>query len=439
MFSYDPGQVISVAAPPVAPPVARATSILKKVANESQTLPLEEGAMVASEDGNVMEMSRVEKTAQGDDMEMTTGGGENVRTQTKLVQEVIHSRGTKSPEKAQAWNRTTVQGQDMELTKMGGRATMGGQADNLGIQVVAGQREVRSPQRAQAWNKTSIQGEDMEMTRAGTKHLGDRTSVNQLNMEMTKIVPQITIQGEQLFQQQDDMEMTLAVKEREEHVLPCQEEAAFAQAEESLWETMHSPIISVSPLLPIQPSRAKSQGELLRENFPSPAASPSPEMTRMLSGMPAKPKSKAGIWDGEVTSFMPVGESTRAIRIRLPAASRISPACSPVPKPASTTSPACSPVAKPGSKMEVGDLTSFAPGEEYESTRKLPSQLSRQEYQSLGLGARPKSPSQLSRQEYQYESLGARPKSSLKSPSVSPLPSATAKEVSNSCSIASKI
>ena len=220
---------------------------------------------------------------------------------------------------------------------------------------------------------------------------------------MTKIVPQITIQGKTLVQHQDDMEMTRAAEGSKVHVLPlpstspCQEEAAVAQAEESGWETMHSPIISVSPLLPIQPSKAKSQGELLRENFPSPAASPSPEMTRMLSGMPGKPKSKAGIWDGEVTSFMPVGESTRAIKIRVPAVS--------------TISPGCSPVVKPGSKMEVGDLTSFAPGEEYESTRKMPSQ--RQEYQSLG----------------------ARPKSSLKSPSISPLPSVAAKEVSNFCSI----
>merc|ERR1719209_1261434 len=188
--------------------------------------------------------------------------------------------------------------------------------------------------------------------------------------------------------------MTQAGKESQaNNISPCQEDAALAQAEESGWETMHSPIISVSPLLSIQPSKAKSQGELLRENFPSPAASPSPEMTRMLSGMPGKPKSKAGIWDGEVTSFMPVGESTRAIKIRVPAASSIS--------------PGCSPVVKPGSKMEVGDLTSFAPGEEYESTRKLPSQLQRQENQSLG----------------------ARPKSSLKSPSVSPLPSVAAKEV----------
>merc|ERR1719209_2401992 len=169
--------------------------------------------------------------------------------------------------------------------------------------------------------------------------------------------------------------MTRAGKENEARISPsispsCQGEAV-AQAEESGWETMHSPIISVSPLLTIQPCKAKSQGELLRENFPSPAASPSPEMTRMLSGMPGKPKSKAGIWDGDVTSFMPVGESTRAIKIRLPIAS--------------TISPACSPVTKPGGKMEVGDLTSFAPGEEYESTRKLParsSQLQRQEYES---------------------------------------------------------
>merc|ERR1719278_2529758 len=50
VFSYDPCQVISVAAPPVAPPVLRSTSILKKVANESHTLPLEEGAKVVSED-----------------------------------------------------------------------------------------------------------------------------------------------------------------------------------------------------------------------------------------------------------------------------------------------------------------------------------------------------------------------------------------------------
>ena len=361
---------------------------------------------MASEDCNAMEMSKVDNLVQGDDMEMTTGGSENIRTQTKLVQEVSRTRETQSPEKAQPWNRTTVQGQDMELTKMGSRAIMGdtslgGQADNLGIQ-----RE-RSPQRTQPWNKTSIQGEDMEMTRAGVKNQGNRTSVTQENMEMTKIVPQITIQGKTLVQQQDDMEMTRAGKESEQHVLPptspCQEEVAVAQAEESGWETMHSPIISVSPLLPVQPSKAKSQGELLRENFPSPAASPSPEMTRMLSGMPGKPKSKAGIWDGEVTSFMPVGESTRAIKIRVPAASSIS--------------PGCSPVVKPGSKMEVGDLTSFAPGEEYESTRKLPSQLQRQEYQSLG----------------------ARPKSSLKSPSVSPLPSVAAKEVSNFCSIFLKI
>merc|ERR1719201_2908756 len=106
----------------------------------------------------------------------------------------------------------------MELTKMGGRAIMGntsleGQADHLGIQGVERQRE-RSPQRTQPWNKTSIQGEDMEMTRAGVKNLGNQTPVNQENMEMTKIVPQITIQGKSSVQQ-DDMEMTRAGKESE--------------------------------------------------------------------------------------------------------------------------------------------------------------------------------------------------------------------------------
>ena len=381
----------------MAPPVAKASSILKKVANDGQTPPLEKGAkVVVSEDDNAMEMSKVVNTVQGQDMKATSGGNENMRTR----HEVSSTRVTKSPEKAQPWNRTTVQGQDMELTRMGGQGmrenSTGGQFENLGTQAGAGQRE-RSPQRTQPWNKTSIQGVDMEMTRAGVKNLGDRTSVNQENMEMTKVAPQIIIQGQSLAEQQDDMEMTRAGKESTTLATsPCQEEAAVGQGEESGWETMHSPIISVSPLLPIQPSKAKSQGELLRENFPSPVASPSPEVTRMLSGMPGKPKAKAGIWDGEVTSFMPVGESTRAIKIRLPAA-------------ASTISP----VVKPGGRMEVGDLTSFAPGEEYESTRKLPSQ----DFAAA----------QLQRQE--YESLGARPKSSLKSPSVSPLPTETAKEV----------
>ena len=433
--------MISTAAPPLAPPVARATSILKKAANESRTLPLEEGG---KDDDNTMEMTKV----QGEDMEMTRGGRGGENSTTQFSQEI------KSTEKAQPWNRTTVQGQDMELTKMGSKTIMGdtsvgGQVDH-GIQVATGQRErspqrtqpwnmtsvhgvdmemtragarigdrtsvnqgnmemtmitqqatierERSPQRTQPWNKTSVQGVDMEMTRAGAKNLGDQTSVNQGNMEMTKIAPQIKIQGISLIQEQDDMEMTQAGKESQaNNISPYQEDAAVPQAEESGWETMHSPIISVSPLLSIQPSKTKSQGELLRENFPSPAASPSPEMTRMLSGMPGKPKSKAGVWDGDVTSFMPVGESTRAIKIRLPAAP-------------STISPACSPVAKPGGgKMEVGDLTSFAPGEEYESTRKMPSRLQRQD----------------------YESLGARPKNSLKSPSVSPLPPVTSKEVGN--------
>merc|ERR1719361_752709 len=46
VFSYDPSQVISVAAQPVAPPLARASSILKKSGNggERQTLPREERA-----------------------------------------------------------------------------------------------------------------------------------------------------------------------------------------------------------------------------------------------------------------------------------------------------------------------------------------------------------------------------------------------------------
>merc|ERR1719458_2207731 len=157
VFSYDPCQVISVEAPPLAAPVAKATSILKKVANDGQTLPLEEGSKV---DDNAMEMSKVHKTVQGEDMEMTMGGGENPRT--RLSHEVSRTREIKIHEKAQPWNRTTVQGQDMELTKMGGEAVM---EDTSGGGQVAVVRRERSPQRTQPWNKTSIQGEDMEMTR----------------------------------------------------------------------------------------------------------------------------------------------------------------------------------------------------------------------------------------------------------------------------------
>ena len=400
VFSYDPSQVISVAAPPVAPPLARASSILKKNGNggERQTLPREERAeMVPEERSTIQKQNSLtkENAAQNEDMEMTMGVSENTRT--RLGHEVSLStrdRETVSPDAAQTWDRTTVQRQDMEMTKMMYKTTEEG--------VAAIERE-RSPKRTQPWNKTSIQGEDMEMTRAAGKTLGDRTSVNQENMEMTKVVPQIFIEGPSL-DQRDDMEMTRAAKGSAIQIMPatspCQEEVA---AEESGWETMHSPIISVSPVLPTQPSKApgKSQAELLRENFPSPVSSPSPEATCMLGGMPIKPKAKAGIWDGDVTSFMPVGESTRAIKIRLPAASIIS--------------PTCSPLARPESKMEVGELTSFAPGEEYESTRKLPSvnQLPRPDYESLR----------------KIPAGHVQPSSSLKSPSLSPLPTSTVKEV----------
>merc|ERR1719270_527142 len=189
------------------------------------------------------------------------------------------------------------------------------------------------------------QKHDMEMTRAGARSKLDRTAMTQENMEMTRIPPKLIVTNHQ-----DDMEMPS---------LPSSQDVVAVQGEESGWETMHSPVISVSPILPELPVKTKTQGDLLRENFPSPAASPSPEMTRMLGGMPVKPKTKAGIWDGDVTSFMPVGESTRALKFRVP--------------PPSTFSPSCSPPAKASHGAgEVGDLTSFAPGEEYESTRKLP-------------------------------------------------------------------
>merc|ERR1719206_125477 len=225
-------------------------------------------------------------------------------------------------------------------------------------------------------NRTSMAHDAMEMTRTNSDRLGqghslqqehdrassrskvDRTVMTQENMEMTRVPPKVIVSNHQ-----DDMEMTRAQMEGVIEVSPGepspQEDVVAVQSEESGWETMHSPVISVSPILPDLPVKTITQGDLLRENFPSPAASPSQEMTRMLGGMPVKPKTKAGIWDGDVTSFMPVGESTRALKFRVP--------------PPSSFSHNCSPLAKASHAAgEVSDLTSFAPGEEYESTRKLP-------------------------------------------------------------------
>merc|ERR1719422_106906 len=268
---------------------------------------------------------------------------------------------------------TSVEQDDMEMIKAGGR-TIGNRTtniqDNMEMTKIVGgfirnntsvahdaMEMTRTNSDRQGEDHSLPQKHDMEMTRAGARSKVDRTAMTQENMEMTRIPPKLIVTNHQ-----DDMELTRAQMEGVIDVspsLPSSQDVVAVQGEESGWETMHSPVISVSPVLPDLPVKTKTQGDLLRENFPSPAASPSPEMTRVLGGMPVKPKTKAGIWDGDVTSFMPVGESTRALKFRVP--------------PPSSFSPNCSPLAKASHAAgEVGDLTSFAPGEEYESTRKLP-------------------------------------------------------------------
>merc|ERR1719357_912143 len=449
VFSYDPSQVISsTAPPPKAQPLARASSILKKSNIES------DGPTPSNIEDE--ETSMRDKTILGEDMEMTTAFCENIRAETELSEEVLrdevagapveqpkveqrrsgivttneeediaqgdlHTQGQtsqrgRSPEKTRPCNKTSIQDEDMEMTRAGvknqvdstrltqdnmdltkmvpfnrqgptsveqdememtkagsrnngNRTTMiqdnmemtkvgGGPIENRTSNTYDAMEMTRTNSDRLGQGHSRPQEHDMEMTRAGAKSKVDRTAMTQDNMEITRVPPKLIVTNHQ-----DDIEMTRAQMEGVVDVSPSvpstQDDAGVVQGEESGWETMHSPVISVSPILTDLPVKTKTQGDLLRENFPSPAASPSPEMTRMLGGMPVKPKTKAGIWDGDVTSFMPVGESTRALKFRVP--------------PPSTFSPNCSPLAKASHTAgEVGDLTSFAPGEEYESTRKLP-------------------------------------------------------------------
>ena len=424
--------------------LARASSILKKsnIGSDGPT-----PSNIEDE-----EISKKDKTIQGEDMEMTAAFCENMRAETELGEEVLrdevaralveqpkdeqqgrsgivttnededigqgdlHTQGQtsqrgRSPEKTRNCNKTSIQDIDMEMTRAGVKNQVdstrltqdnmdlskmvpfirqgptsvekddmemtkaGGRNNGNRTTMIQDNMEMTKVGGGYIENRTSTARDAMEMTRTNSDRPGqgrslpqehdmassrskvDRTVMTQENMEMTRIPPKLIVTNHQ-----DDMEMTRAQMEGVIDVSPCvpsSQDDVAVQGEESGWETMHSPVISVSPILPELPVKTKTQGDLLRENFPSPAASPSPEMTRMLGGMPVKPKTKAGIWDGDVTSFMPVGESTRALKFRVP--------------PPSTFSPNCSPLAKTSHATgEVGDLTSFAPGEEYESTRKLP-------------------------------------------------------------------
>merc|ERR1719204_1452832 len=86
VFSYDPSQVISsTAPPPMAQPLARASSIVKKSNLES------DGPTPSNIEDE--EISKKDKTIQGEDMEMTTAFCENVRAETELDEEVLRDEG----------------------------------------------------------------------------------------------------------------------------------------------------------------------------------------------------------------------------------------------------------------------------------------------------------------------------------------------------------
>merc|ERR1719319_1799150 len=132
-------------------------------------------------------------------------------------------------------------------------------------------------------------------------------------MEMTKVAGR----------QAEEMEMTKVAEEME-----------MTRAEESGWETQHSALLAVSP--PSPPARHRA----------------SPEVTRLVRAMPRRPA--GGAWEGEVTSFLPGGESTRAFRL-----------------PPTDSTASLSPLPLPRAR-DLPNLTTFAPMEEYESTRKVP-------------------------------------------------------------------
>merc|ERR1719357_1960306 len=172
VFSYDPSQVISsTAPPPKAQPLARASSILKKSNIES------DGPTPSNIEDE--ETSMRDKTILGEDMEMTTTFCENIRGETELGENVLRDEVAgapfEQPKDEQRRSGIVTTNKDVDIGQ--GDLHTRGQTSQRG----------RSPEKTQPCNKTSIQDEEMEMTKAGGRNNGNRTTMIQDNMEMTKV------------------------------------------------------------------------------------------------------------------------------------------------------------------------------------------------------------------------------------------------------------
>merc|ERR1719318_1985467 len=170
----------------------------------------------------------------------------------------------------------------------------------------------------------------------------------------------------------DEMDITkpgdnVDITKSEEKAVPQIEVEEPESVDDSGWETIHNTLNippdnqpSSTPPIVACAGRLKTQGELLREKFPSPISEdPSPDRTEMVGMMP---KFNESVWDGDVTSFFPRGESTRAINFPIPAVCK---------KKTLTqdNSPLIPQISKKSASLEVGDVTSFFPGGE--STRAI--------------------------------------------------------------------
>merc|ERR1719187_1624263 len=155
----------------MAQPLARASSILKKSNIES-------GGPTPSNIEDE-EISKKDKTIQGEDMDMTTAFCENLRAETELGEEVLRDEVAgafvEQPEDEQQGRSGIVTTNEDEDIGQGDLHTQG-QTSQRG----------RSPEKTRNCNKTSIQDEDMEMTRAGVKK---QVELTQDNMEPTKMGP----------------------------------------------------------------------------------------------------------------------------------------------------------------------------------------------------------------------------------------------------------
>ena len=329
IINYDPEGVVSREAVPLAK-ATRTQSILKQ---QQQEEPEEA------------------------DMEMTTVGGGNMEmTRVGDMQPISQEAGmARNKTLGEEETDKTVGGQDMEMTRLGAKnkTVLGTDMEMTSVAPESLVQQRSSRQDVSARNQSVVGRVDMEMTRAdGGIGSRNRTVVGGAGMEMT-------VQGSgqsRTFQDRSTlgggtMEMT-RVEEGQPLVgtVPAMNRSVAASPGDTSegWETLHSPALTVSPLLPqISTSSRRNEADSLRQQFPSPCTSPSP--TRLVSGLPRRPTNQG--WEGEVTSFLPRGESTRAVKDILP--------------------PPASPMAL-HSRREVADMTTFAPPEEYESTRKLP-------------------------------------------------------------------